>query len=249
MGKIGSLIYGVVCYLIFFVTFLYLIGFLANLIVPVTVDVSARPEAPLGQALAINLALLALFCAPHTLMARPGFKEGWTKIVPAEIERSTYVLVSSLLLIILFWQWRPMPTAIWFIESGPLYVGLLGISMLGYGIVLLSTFMIDHFDLFGLRQVYLHSQGKEYAHHPFMVPFFYKFVRHPLYVGWLLAFWVTPQMTFSHLTFAAGSTVYIFIAIVFEERDLLNFLGDDYKQWRASTPMILPFTKGGGGAG
>lgn len=246
MGKTGSLAYGVICYAVFFLSFLYLIGFLANLIVPVTVDVSSRPELPMVQAIAINLALIALFGAPHTLMARPWFKEGWTKIVPKEIERSTYVLVSTILLVILFWQWRPIPKAIWFIESGPLYVGLLGVSLLGYGIVLASTFMIDHFDLFGLRQVYLHWQGKEYKHHPFMVPFFYKFVRHPLYVGWLLAFWVTPQMTIGHLTFAAGCSVYIFIAIVFEERDLLHFLGDDYKQWRESTPMIIPFSKGGG---
>lgn len=245
MGRAIAFIYGVVCYAIFFLTFLYLYGFLANLPqLPRTIDVG--PAAGTGIAFAINLALIALFGIQHTVMARPEFKEKWTRIVPKPIERSTYVLLTSLVLILLFWLWRPMTgTVIWEAESAwGQYLGW-AVFVGGFALVLLSTFVIDHFDLFGLKQVWVNLRQKAYAHPGFKVTFFYKFVRHPLYVGWIMTFWGTPTMTMGHLLFAVGMTGYILIAIRYEERDLVRFLGDDYARYRESVPMLIPrFGKG-----
>jgi protein-S-isoprenylcysteine O-methyltransferase Ste14 len=244
MGRGIAFLYGVVCYAIFFLTFLYLIGFLSNLLVPRSVDVG--PAAATLTALTINFALIALFGIPHTVMARPAFKEKWTKIVPESIERSTYVLISSLILILLYWQWRPMTgQVIWEAEATWAQYLLWAVFFGGFGLVLLSTFVIDHFDLFGLRQVWLNLRQKEYTSSGFKVTFFYKFVRHPLYVGWIMAFWGTPRMTLGHLMLAVGMTAYILIAIRYEERDLVQILGDDYAQYRKKVPMLIPrFGKG-----
>ena len=244
MGRGIAILYGIVCYAIFFLTFLYLIGFLSNLLVPRSIDVG--PAAATLTALTINFALIALFGIQHTVMARPGFKEKWTKIVPTSVERSTYVLISSLILILLYWQWRPMTgQVIWEAEAAWAQYLAWTVFFGGFGIVLLSTFVIDHFDLFGLRQVWLNFRQKGYTHPDFKVTFFYKFVRHPLYVGWIMAFWGTPRMTVGHLLLAVGMTAYILIAIRYEERDLVQILGEDYAQYREKVPMLIPrFGKG-----
>ncbi len=244
MGRAIAFVYGVGAYGIFFLTFLYLIGFLGNLIVPRSIDVG--PAAGMTTALLVNFALIALFGIQHTVMARPEFKEKWTKIIPKSIERSTYVLITSLLLILLYWQWRPMTgTVIWEAEAAWAQTVLWAVFFGGFGIVLLSTFIIDHFDLFGLRQVWLNMRQKEYTSSGFKVTFFYKFVRHPLYVGWIMSFWGTPRMTLGHLLFAVGMTAYIMIAIRYEERDLVRFLGEDYAKYREKVPMLIPrFGKG-----
>jgi protein-S-isoprenylcysteine O-methyltransferase Ste14 len=244
MGRGIAVLYGVACYAIFFLTFLYLIGFLSNLLVPRSIDVG--PAAATLTALTINFALIALFGIQHSVMARPGFKEKWTKIVPESIERSTYVLISSLILILLYWQWRPMTgQVIWEAEATWAQYLLWAVFFGGFGLVLLSTFVIDHFDLFGLRQVWLNIRQKEYTHPGFKVTFFYKFIRHPLYAGWIMAFWGTPRMTLGHLMLAVGMAAYILIAIRYEERDLVQILGDDYAQYREKVPMLIPrFGKG-----
>jgi protein-S-isoprenylcysteine O-methyltransferase Ste14 len=238
MGRGIAFLYGVVCYAIFFLTFLYLVGFLSNLLVPRSIDVGLA--ATTLTALTINFALIALFGIQHTVMARPEFKKKWTKIVPTSIERSTYVLITSVILILLYWQWRPMTILVWEAEAAWLQYLLWAVFFGGFGLVLLSTFVIDHFDLFGLRQVWLNFRQKTYTHSPFKVTFFYKFVRHPLYVGWIMAFWGTPRMTVGHLLFAVGMTAYILIAIRYEERDLVRFLGDDYSRYREKVPMLIP---------
>ena len=238
MGRGIAFLYGVVCYAIFFLTFLYLVGFLSNLLVPRSIDVGLA--ATTLTALTINFALIALFGIQHTVMARPEFKKKWAKIVPTSIERSTYVLITSVILILLYWQWRPMTILVWEAEAAWLQYLLWAVFFGGFGLVLLSTFVIDHFDLFGLRQVWLNFRQKTYTHSPFKVTFFYKFVRHPLYVGWIMSFWGTPRMTVGHLLFAVGMTAYILIAIRYEERDLVRFLGDDYSRYREKVPMLIP---------
>lgn len=238
MGRFFALVYGVVCYAIFFLTFLYLIGFVGNLYVPRSVDVG--PPGGMGEAVLVDLLLIALFGIQHSVMARPRFKRWLTGVVPAPIERSTFVLVASLVLILLYWQWRPIPQVVWAVSS-PAAVGLLwGLFALGFGLVLAATFVIDHFELFGLRQVWLNLMQRPPQHPQFRVTWFYKFVRHPLYLGFLLALWSTPTMTLGHLLFAAGMTVYIFIGIHYEERDLTRFLGDDYRRYQARVPMLAP---------
>jgi protein-S-isoprenylcysteine O-methyltransferase Ste14 len=237
-NRVTTFLYGVVSYLIFFATFLYAIGFLGNVGVPKSID-SGR-TAPLGVALLINAGLLAIFAVQHSVMARPWFKRMWTRVIPKEAERSTYVLISSLALILLFWLWQPIGGVIWNVEQPTLRMVLYGLFALGFAIVLLSTFLINHFDLFGLRQVYLYLRGKEYTQLRFGTPLFYRHVRHPLYLGWLLAFWATPAMTIAHLVFAIATTVYIFMAIQFEEKDLLDTFGDDYRRYRENVPMIVP---------
>ncbi len=238
MKRLIAMLYGVVCYAIFFATFLYLIGFTGNLLVPRSVDVG--PQATMAVALVINLALIALFGVQHTVMARPGFKKAWTKIVPESVERSTYVLLTSLILILLFWAWRPIDGVIWQLEAVWAKNIMWAIFFGGIGLVLASTFVIDHFDLFGLRQVWLNFRQKTYTYPDFKVTFFYKFVRHPLYVGWILFFWGAPVMTAGHLLFAVGMTAYILIAIRYEERDLVKFLGDDYVRYQERVPMLIP---------
>jgi protein-S-isoprenylcysteine O-methyltransferase Ste14 len=239
MSRIIALIYGALCYAFFFVTFLYALAFVENAFVPRTIDVG--PLAPLTEALIINLALMSLFAIQHSVMARPQFKAWWTQFVPKTIERSTYVLFATSALALLCWQWRPIPAVVWQFQS-PAAVGFLtGLSLLGWLIVLASTFMINHFELFGLHQVANHFTGKSMPPTMFKTPLLYNFVRHPIYLGFIIAFWVTPEMTAGHLLFAAVTTAYIFVGILLEERDLVDLFGDDYRRYRQRVAMLVPW--------
>lgn len=236
MKRIAIFIYGVLCYAAFFATFLYAIGFVANVVVPTRID--GPVEGSFAAALVIDLLLLAVFALQHSVMARPAFKRWWTEIVPPAAERSTYVLFSSVALAVLFWQWRPLGGVIWHVEGLPaaLLVALCGV---GWGTVLVTTFLINHFDLFGLRQVWLELLGRPYTPLVFGTPGPYKHVRHPLYVGWLLAFWATPTMTVAHLVFAVMTTAYILVAIRYEERDLVA-AHPEYADYQQRVPMLVP---------
>jgi protein-S-isoprenylcysteine O-methyltransferase Ste14 len=232
--------YGSLSYVIFLGTFLYAVCFIGNFGVPRTLDGAA--SGSLGVSFAIDAGLLALFAVQHSVMARKWFKDWWTRIVPKTIERSTYVLFSSLALILLFWQWRPLGGLIWSVEDSVGQFVLRGLFAFGWVLVLVSTFLINHFDLFGLRQVWLYLLGRSDITMRFVPPGPYRLVRHPLYVGWLFAFWMTPVMTLAHLLFSVATTAYILLAIRFEEKDLIREHGEDYEEYRRSVPMLVPFT-------
>jgi methanethiol S-methyltransferase len=238
--RLSIFVYGVLSYAVFFATFLYAIGFVGNLWVPKSMD--SAPAVPFTTALLIDLALLGVFAIQHSVMARPAFKRWWTRIVPESAERSTYTLLSSLALILLFAYWQPLGGVVWNVTA-PLGKALLyGAFAFGWGLVLASTFLINHFDLFGLRQVWLQLLNKPYRPLQFGTPLFYRYVRHPLYVGWFFAFWATPTMTLTHLVFAIATTAYILIAIQLEERDLID-AHPEYAEYRRNVPMLVPFTK------
>lgn len=230
--------YGVVSYLVFLGTFLYASAFVGGFVVPTRLD--GPLQGSLGEALAIDLALLTVFAVQHSVMARQWFKRRWTQIISPVIERSTYVLCASLALLLMFWQWRPLGFEIWSVESTGARIVLWTLFAAGWGTVLVVTFLINHFDLFGLRQVWLALVGKPYSRVPFRTPLPYRFVRHPLYFGFLLGFWMTPTMTLAHLVFALATTAYIVLAIQFEERDLVTEHGADYEAYRRSVPMLVP---------
>ena len=239
--RISIFVYGVVAYAFFFVTFLYAVGFVGNLVVPKSIDSPAT--TPFLTALGIDLLLLAVFAVQHSVMARPGFKRAWTKIVPETAERSTYVLFASAALSALFYFWQPLGGVVWDIQNPTARMIVYQVFGLGFAIVLVATFLINHFDLFGLRQVWLQLMGKPYTHLVFRTPLFYRYVRHPLYLGFLLAFWFTPRMTGAHLLFAIMTTAYILIAIQLEEKDLLLIHGAKYAKYREAVPMLVPSVK------
>lgn len=240
MNRTLTAAYGLASYLVFFGTFLYLIFFLADAVVPRTV---ARGATPGGVVAGLtNVGLLALFALQHSGMARRGFKTWITRHLPAATERSTYVLLSSLALILLMVAWRPLPAVVWSIDPGPGVTAVRALFAAGVALILYSTMLIDHFDLFGLRQVVLEWKGRAYTDHPFKTPGLYALVRHPLYVGWLVTMWAAPTMTAGHLLFSAVNTAYILGAIVLEERDLVRHFGPVYEEYRRTTPMLVPRT-------
>mgnify|MGYP003982446273 CR=1 FL=1 len=231
-------LYGIVCYVMFLGTFLYSIGFVGNFLVPKSMD--SGSAAPLGEALLVNGLLLGVFAVQHSVMARQGFKERWTRIVPATIERSTYVMATNLALILLFWQWRPMGDVVWDVSGSMLGTVLISISFVGWLIVLISTFLLDHFELFGVKQVYYNLKGEDLPLGSLRQPVFYKVVRHPIYFGFAVAFWATPLMTTAHLLFAVGTLGYMLVGILLEERDLVSIFGKEYEEYRSRVSMILP---------
>lgn len=241
MGRILILLYGVFAYLAFTASFFYAAAFVSNVAVPTTID-SGIASAPL-TALIIDLGLMALFAIQHSVMARQGFKRWWTKLVPPAMERSTYVLASSVALAILLWQWRPIPIVVWWVHDAGLGMFLLALQTAGWLIAGLSTFLISHFELFGLSQVVRNLMRREPEPGKFRTPLLYRFVRHPLYLGFAIAFWATPVMSVGHLLFAVVTTAYIFIGIALEERDLVQFFGDEYRRYQARVPMLFPWKK------
>jgi methanethiol S-methyltransferase len=240
-SKIIAFLYGLAAYMTFFVAFLYAVGFVGGLVVPKGID--SGPESPPAEAVAVNLLLMSLFAIQHSVMARHQFKQWWTRYVPKPVERSTYVLLASLCLLLLFWQWRPMPAIVWQVNDPDVAVTVATVSLGGWIIVLTSSFMINHFELFGLQQVTNHLTDREMRAVRFRTPIYYKLVRHPIYLGFIIAFWATPVMSVGHLLFAATTTAYILIGIFLEERDLVELFGDEYRQYRKQVSMLLPWRK------
>jgi len=238
MSRVLAFLYGAICYLMFLGVFLYAVGFVGNIVVPKSVD--SGPATSTAMALVINALLLTAFALQHSIMARIGFKKVWTKIVPLPVERSTFVLFTNLVLILMFWQWRPLNADIWVVDNAVLAFVLHTLFWAGWLIVLLATFMIDHFDLFGLRQVWLYLRRKEYTRPSFQTTGLYKHVRHPIMLGFIIAFWSTPHMTLGHLMFAIATTGYILVGIQLEEKDLVSALGDDYRFYRRQVSMLAP---------
>jgi len=241
MRRVIAFIYGALCYVLFLATFLYLIGFVGGFVVPKSVD--SAPSGGIPAALGINLLLVALFGVQHGVMARPAFKRLWTRIVPWPVERSTFVLATCAVLWLLYWQWRPLVGVCWQVDSTVGKVILHVLFWFGWALALLSTFQINHFDLFGLRQVFLHARGKRYAALGFRSPLLYRFVRHPLMLGFLIAFWATPRMTAGHAVFASAITIYLFMGIPLEERNLVGLYGARYVRYRREVPALLPLPK------
>ena len=241
LSRYLAVVYGFASYALSVVTLLYAIGFVSNIVVSKTIDIG--PVAPVSEALLVNMLLMAAFAIQHSVMARQGFKAWWTQYVPAAVERSTYVLLASLFLALLIWQWRPIPAVVWQVEDPAVSMALTGLSLFGWVIVLTSTFLINHFELFGLHQVVNHLADRPMTAPKFYTPLFYKFVRHPLYLGFLIAFWIAPAMTLGHLLFAVSLTAYIFIGILLEERDLSDLFGDDYRRYKERVSMIVPWRK------
>src|SRR6516162_7358492 len=238
MGRIIGFLYGLVPYLVFLGAFLYAIGFVTNLWVPKTIDTGS--DVPIDEGLVTNILLMSLFAIQHSVMARPVFKKWWTQFVPVSVERSTYVLLASLALILLFWQWRPIPTIVWQIADPQTAMLVLGLSLFGWLLVLVSTVLINHFELFGLQQVVANLSGRTMPEPLFKTPSLYKFVRHPIYLGFIIAFWATPTMTAGHLLFAVTTTIYILVGIFLEERDLVELFGDDYRRYRQRVAALVP---------
>jgi methanethiol S-methyltransferase len=241
MSRFIAFLYGLAAYLVFFFTFLYAIGFVTGLAVPKTIDTGTMVS--MQEALIVNLLLMSLFAIQHSVMARRQFKEWWTRYVPQSVERSTYVLLASLALILLFWQWRPMPAVVWQVADPQIAMAVLALSLVGWLLVLASTFMINHFELFGLYQVVNNLAGRRVADPRFKTPMLYKLVRHPIYLGFIIAFWAAPVMTVGHLLFAAVTTTYIFVGIFLEERDLTELFGEDYRRYRERVSMLIPWRR------
>jgi len=241
MGGIIAFIYGIISYVLFFGTFLYAVGFVGNLVVPKSID--SGVGGALLPSLLINAGLLTVFALQHSVMARPAFKKVWTKLVPKSVERSTYVLFASAALILVYWQWRPIPITIWNLENTALEPAMYGLYFLGWGIVLTGTYMISHAHLFGLQQVHQRLKNEKLTSPKFQVKGYYKVIRHPLMAGFLVAFWATPHMTVGRLLFAGASTGYILIALQLEEHDLISYFGDRYRMYREQVPMLIPGLK------
>jgi protein-S-isoprenylcysteine O-methyltransferase Ste14 len=241
MGRLIAFFYGLLSYIVFFAAFLYAIGFVSGLVVPKTVDVGRA--VPMAEALVVDLLLMSVFAIQHSVMARKQFKQWWTRFVPKSVERSTYVLLASLALVLLFWQWCPIPMVVWHIGNPGIAMALVGISFAGWLIVLTSTFLINHFELFGLHQVATNLAGRPMPTPRFRTPLIYKLVRHPIYLGFVIAFWAAPTMTAGHLLFAAVTTAYIIVGILLEERDLIDLFGDEYRRYRKQVPMLVPWRR------
>lgn len=239
--KFIAFLYGMASYLIFFVTILYAIGFVMGLVVPKNIDTGA--VSSMTGAIVVNLLLMTLFAVQHSVMARKGFKAWWTKYVPKPIERSTYVLTASACLLLLFWQWRPIPAVVWQVDNPDLAVAVAMLALGGWVLVFTSTFLINHFELFGVSQVANHLVDREVPKPQFRTPLLYKFVRHPIYLGFIIAFWAAPVMTVGHLMFAAVTTAYIMVGIWLEERDLIEMFGDQYREYKQRVSMLIPWHK------